>query len=108
MTGPDRALPSRASLALILLVVATTFAAFLPTLGAGFVNWDDDMNFANNLGFRGLGWANLRWMFTATLMGHWIPLTWMTLGLNYALGGILRGARIEEAEKAASQPGTKP
>ena len=27
---------------------------------------------------------------------------------NYALGGILRGARIEEAEKAASQPGTKP
>lgn len=27
---------------------------------------------------------------------------------NYALGGILRGARIEEAEKAASQTGAKP
>lgn len=27
---------------------------------------------------------------------------------NYALGGILRGARVEDAEKAASQPGTKP
>jgi len=88
VTGPDRALPSRALLALILLVVATTFAAFLPTLGAGFVNWDDDMNFANNLGFRGLGWSNLRWMFTTPLLGHWIPLTWLTLGANYVVGGM--------------------
>jgi Flp pilus assembly protein TadD len=27
-------------------------------------------------------------MFTATWMGHYIPLTWLTLGLNYALGGM--------------------
>jgi hypothetical protein len=27
---------------------------------------------------------------------------------NYALGGILRGARLEEAEKAAPQTGAKP
>ena len=27
---------------------------------------------------------------------------------NYALGGILRGARLEDAEKAATQTGTKP
>jgi Flp pilus assembly protein TadD len=73
---------------LFFLVVATTFVVFLPTLGAGFVNWDDDMNFTTNPGFRGLGWDNLRWMFTTPLLGHWIPLTWLTLGANYAVGGM--------------------
>jgi len=27
-------------------------------------------------------------MFTSTLMGHYIPLTWMSFGLNYVLGGM--------------------
>jgi hypothetical protein len=27
-------------------------------------------------------------MWTETLMGHYIPLTWMSLGLNYTLGGM--------------------
>src|SRR5262245_1724552 len=27
-------------------------------------------------------------MWTHNLMGHYIPLTWMSLGLNYALGGM--------------------
>ena len=27
-------------------------------------------------------------MFTTTLMGHWISLTWLTLGVNYVLGGM--------------------
>jgi Flp pilus assembly protein TadD len=27
-------------------------------------------------------------MWTTPLMGHYIPLTWMSLGLNYALGGM--------------------
>jgi tetratricopeptide (TPR) repeat protein len=27
-------------------------------------------------------------MWTATWMGHYIPLTWMSLGLNYTLGGM--------------------
>ena len=73
---------------LVALVVAVSAVAFLPTLGAGFVNWDDDVNFTTNLGFRGLGPAQLRWMFTTTLLGHWIPLTWLTLGANYAVGGM--------------------
>ena len=77
-----------ASALLLLLVVAAAFVAFLPTLEAGFVNWDDDVNLTNNANFRGLGWANLRWMLTTTLLGNWIPLTWLSLGLNYALGGM--------------------
>ncbi|HEY5724509.1 MAG TPA: hypothetical protein VIX40_00990, partial [Methylomirabilota bacterium] len=88
MTVPDRALPPWVSLLLLLLIVGVTFVAFLPSLGAGFVNWDDDMNFTTNQGFRGLGGHNLRWMLTATMLGHWIPLTWLTLGANYAVDGM--------------------
>ena len=61
---------------------------YLPTLAGQFVNWDDPVNFLNNEGYRGLGPAQLRWMFTSTLLGHYIPLTWLTLGLNYAVGGM--------------------
>jgi Flp pilus assembly protein TadD len=61
---------------------------FLPALEAGFVNWDDDTNFLNNPNYRGLGVAQLQWMFTTFLMGHYIPLTWMTLGLDYVLWGM--------------------
>jgi tetratricopeptide (TPR) repeat protein len=74
--------------ALPLLVAVLALVAFLPALDAGFVNWDDDRNFLWNPGYRGLGPGELRWMFTATLMGHYIPLTWLSLGLNYALGGM--------------------
>lgn len=70
------------------LIFGASFLAFLPALSADFVNWDDDVNFLSNRDFRGLGWNNLRWMFTTTHQGHWIPLTWLTLGANYALGGM--------------------
>jgi protein O-mannosyl-transferase len=69
-------------------VFAIAFATFLPGLSGEFLNWDDDVNFLANPNFRGLGWENLRWMFTTTHQGHWIPLSWLTLGLNYALGGM--------------------
>ncbi|MEK7372516.1 MAG: hypothetical protein AAB265_13790 [candidate division NC10 bacterium] len=71
-----------------LAVCLLSFLAFLPALQAGFVNWDDTANLLNNPHFRGLGWPQLRWMLTSTLMGHYIPLTWLSLGVNYALGGM--------------------
>src|SRR5713101_4243176 len=69
------------------LIALVTFAAFLPTLQNQFVKWDDDKNFLDNPHYRGLGWTHLRWMWT-THLGHYIPLTWMTLGLDYLLWGI--------------------
>ena len=80
MTRLQRALP--------LLVGVLAFVVFLPALDAGFVDWDDDRNFLWNEGYRGLGPRELQWMFTSTWMGHYIPLTWLSLGLNYALGGM--------------------
>src|SRR5437867_4006561 len=69
------------------LIALVTFAAFLPTLHNQFVNWDDVENFVDNPHYRGLGWTQLRWMWT-THLGHYIPLTWMTLGLDYVLWGM--------------------
>jgi tetratricopeptide (TPR) repeat protein len=70
-----------------ILVAALTFACFAPALRNGFVNWDDDVNFTDNTAYRGLAPPNLRWMFTDTF-GHYMPLTWLTLGLDYELWGL--------------------
>ncbi len=69
-------------------VFAIAFVTFLPALGAKFVNWDDYDNVLNNTNVHGLGPTQLRWMWTGTVLGHWIPLTWMSFGLNYVLGGL--------------------
>ena len=64
-------------------------AAFLPSLGNGFVEeWDDQKNFLTNLDFRGLGLDQLRWAWTTTLLGVYQPLGWMLLELQYVLGGM--------------------
>ena len=80
MTRLPRVLP--------LVVGVLAFVAFVPALDGGFLDWDDDRNFLWNTGYRGLGLEELRWMFTATWMGHYIPITWLSLGLNYRLGGM--------------------
>ena len=70
------------------LIFAAAFLAFFPALNADFVNWDDYDNVVNNTGVHGLRAAQLTWMWTGTVLGHWIPLTWMSFGLNYAVGGL--------------------
>jgi Flp pilus assembly protein TadD len=81
--------PSRG---LALAVAVLTFLVFAPVLGGGFLNWDDDRGLLTNDGFRGLGPAQLRWMFTTTLLGHYAPLTWLSFGVTYALAGMTPGA----------------
>jgi tetratricopeptide (TPR) repeat protein len=73
---------------LLVLVPLAVLAAFWPTLGADFVTWDDDANFLNNPHFRGLGWRNLRWMFTTLHMNNYQPLSWLSSGLEYSLWGM--------------------
>jgi Tfp pilus assembly protein PilF len=67
-----------------------TALVFLPGVGNNWVAWDDGINFLENPHYRGLGWAQLRWMFTS-LDGHWIPLTWLTLGSDYVVWGMRSG-----------------
>jgi hypothetical protein len=70
-------------------VILLTLVAFLPVLDNGFIpNWDDRTNFLDNPHYRGLGPAQLHWMFTTFHAGHYIPLTWLSLGLDYLLWGM--------------------
>ena len=68
--------------------VVVTFIAFAPSLLSQFVDWDDLENFTVNPFYRGLGWSHLKWMWTTTLLGHYVPLTWMTLGADYLVWGM--------------------
>ncbi|MGH9886528.1 MAG: tetratricopeptide repeat protein, partial [bacterium] len=70
------------------LVAAVTLLAFLPVLSNGFVAWDDDKNFLDNTNYRGLGLAQLGWMWSTFHLGHYVPLSWMSLGLDYVLWGM--------------------
>ena len=69
-------------------LAVVTFLVFSPALMNGFVEWDDQVNLTENLEFRGLGKAQLTYFFTTVLMGHYIPLTWLTFGLDYILWGM--------------------
>ena len=70
------------------LVGLATLLVFLPALGNQFVNWDDEVNLVSNPRFRGLGWDQLRWMFSNSLGGHYIPVTWLSFALDYVLWGM--------------------
>jgi tetratricopeptide (TPR) repeat protein len=65
-----------------------SFVVFSPTLQNGFVNWDDPSHLLENPHYRGLGWKQLRWMFTTCLNGACMPLNWVTYGLDYVLWGM--------------------
>lgn len=80
--------PRTAAWAVPVGIAFFTAAVFLPVLRAGFVDWDDPTNFLENPHYRGLGWRQLRWMLTANVMGHWIPVTWLTLGADFAVWGM--------------------
>src|SRR5712692_4798610 len=71
--------------ALALIPAALTLCVFLPLLGNGFVNWDDQANFLDNPHYRGFGWSNLRWMFTTAHRFPHIPFTFGTLVLHYSV-----------------------
>jgi tetratricopeptide (TPR) repeat protein len=78
----------RVSWAIPLGIFALTFLAFLPSLWNGFVDWDDPLNLTENPDYRGLGWSQLKWMFGGNNTNFYMPLTWLTYGLDYTLWGM--------------------
>ena len=75
-------------LAIPATVAVLTVLAFSPTFDNGVVDWDDTGNLRDNESYRGLGWTQLKWMFTTVHMGHYIPLTWLTFGIDYVVWGM--------------------
>lgn len=85
----DTPIPSRPSLggfwppALVLTLLV--FLAYLPLWNNNFVTWDDPLAITDNVYLRFLNGESLRWMFTTFHTGNWIPLTWLTLALDYQI-----------------------
>ena len=69
-------------------IALATILVFIPLLRNDFVTWDDYNNLIGNPAYRGLGWDQLRWMFTTFHLGHYQPLSWITFGLDYLLWGM--------------------
>lgn len=84
---PARMLKAKRSNAFVfsaIVLLCAIFLVFFPALGHDWV-FDDSANFLENEKWRGLNTATLAWMWTTSHMGHFIPISWMTLGLDYEL-----------------------
>jgi tetratricopeptide (TPR) repeat protein len=85
---PHVSQPSATDWLVPVIVVVATCGCFFPAFWNQFVEWDDYDNLVNNAHYRGLGWSQLRWMWTTFHMGPYQPLSWMTLGLDYLIWGM--------------------
>ncbi len=65
-----------------------TFIAYLPALQNGFVNWDDPVYVSENPHVRSFSSAFLRWAFFDFYDANWIPLSWISHALDYAIWGL--------------------
>jgi len=74
--------------ALALTVAAVTLAVFSPAVRGGFVSWDDPLTVTDNYAIRGFTAENLHWMATTSHAGHYQPLSWLSLALDYAVYGL--------------------
>lgn len=69
-----------------------TFALYLPTLGNDFVQLDDnEYVLANPVVQRGITPQGMRWAFTTTHFGNWLPVTWLSHMLDCELFGLWAG-----------------
>jgi tetratricopeptide (TPR) repeat protein len=71
-----------------LAVAGLTGLVFSRSVGLGFVAWDDEVLLVSNPAYRGLGLSHLRWMAGNTLLGHYVPLTWLSFALDHAVWGL--------------------
>lgn len=63
-------------------------AIFAPTLGYGFLNWDDDVYILRNPWIVSLDPANLRGIFTQPYFQNYLPLHLLSYMLDHALWGL--------------------
>ncbi|MBE7415128.1 MAG: tetratricopeptide repeat protein [Deltaproteobacteria bacterium] len=82
---PDNRKPENIILIAALLSAIAAFALYLPSLGFDFVNWDDQLYVYENPRLQGPG---LKWAFTSVILGTWVPVTFLSLSLDYALWGL--------------------
>jgi tetratricopeptide (TPR) repeat protein len=69
-----------------LLVAAVTALVFWAAVRNGFIDVDDS-EFLNHP-FRGLGFSSIRGIFTSVYFSHYVPLTFLSLSVDFALWGM--------------------
>lgn len=97
---PSRTLVACCLAACAVVLAAGILAAFQPALQGEFLEFDDNLNFTSNESFRGLGAEQLEWMFTTGWMGHYQPLSWITLAADYVGAEGLDGPRFHRTNLA--------
>ncbi len=74
--------------ALALAVALAAVAAYLPALGNGYVDWDDDRYIVENWVARRLSWEGVRWALTTFHEGNWTPIAWLSHMVDGTLFGL--------------------
>ncbi len=80
----DGMISGRHKIIFFLLAALAAFLVFMPGLWAGFVNWDDSAYVFENAHLRSF---DLKWAFSAVVVGNWLPLTLLSYALDYAIWG---------------------
>ena len=74
--------------AIILILIILTFAAYWRVLGSDFVRYDDDIYvYANEHIQHGITPQSLKWAFNAGYACNWHPLAWISHMVDYRLFG---------------------
>ncbi len=70
-----------------LLIAVVTAAVFLPSVWFGFLPFDDISILNANPSFAGLSSRDLSWVLRTRVLGHWIPVTWLSYAIDEWLWG---------------------
>jgi len=86
LTGMPQLTPAKKLvLAAALISAAVAFCVYIPSLGNGFVVWDDPEYIYGNPNIKSF---DLRWAFTAFVGSTWLPLTLLSFALDYSIWGL--------------------
>lgn len=67
------------------LIVILTIIAYSPVFKAAFTNWDDPKYIDENPMIMNFGWNSLKLIFSSFFMGHYHPLTMLSLAFDHLL-----------------------
>ena len=72
----------------LLIALAVTIIAFIPSLFNDFVTWDDDVNILKNPNLQVFDWRSIKGIFTDTVIGNYNPLAILSLAIEKAIFGL--------------------
>jgi protein O-mannosyl-transferase len=73
---------------LLVIILAFTFIAYLPSLNNSFTHWDDPPYVYQNPTIQKFNKENVKTMLGSYHMGNYHPLTMLSLAVDYSIGGL--------------------